>query len=451
MSELTKKLKNIDTLPMHMPGHKRNTKKFPDHRGLFDIDITEIEGYDNLHAPAGILKKSMDKASQVFKTQNSIYLVNGSTCGILAGITAILSDGDKVICDRICHKSVYNGIELTGAVPVFLKPALHPRYGVASGVSAKDVETALSQNPDAKLVIVTSPTYEGAVCDIESIAKVTHRYGVPLLVDSAHGAHFGFGKFPKSARNLGADIVIESLHKTLPSLTQTAICHVTDQYYDIVLEKLSVFETSSPSYVLLSSMDACVDMIREPQLFEDWQNALRSFNPKLKNLHIMQKDMDFFDLDPSKIAIFTKDAIRLSQRLRDYKIEPEMTSLSYVLCMTGAGDEEGALDTLSKVLEELDSEFEPFEKIPIYPDLPKAEMTPKEAKSKKTELLATSEASVRVSAEYIRAYPPGVPVIIPGEVIDQNILELFDTYRKNGVELLGDKGQLADKILVLST
>ena len=451
MSELTKKLKNIDTLPMHMPGHKRNTKKFPDHRGLFDIDITEIEGYDNLHAPSGILKESMDKASRIFKTENSIYLVNGSTCGILAGITAILSDGDKVICDRVCHKSVYNALELTGAMPVFLKSALHPVYGVASGVTANDVELSLSQNPDAKLVIVTSPTYEGAVCDIEAIAKVAHKHNVPLLVDSAHGAHFGFGKFPKSARNLGADIVIESLHKTLPSLTQTAICHVTDKYYHKVSYKLSVFETSSPSYILLSSMDACVDMIAEQTIFYVWQEALSKFNPKLENLHIMKKDNGFFDLDSSKIAIFAKDAAGLAKRLRDYKIEPEMTSLSYVLCMTGAGDDAESLEKLSSVLEELDKEFEPFEKTPIYPALPKAEMTIKKAKSKETEAISIASSLGRTSAEYIRAYPPGVPVIIPGETIDEGILKLFDTYKKNGIELLGDKGPLEDKILVLST
>lgn len=451
MSELTKKLKNIDTLPMHMPGHKRNTKKFPDARGLFDIDITEIEGFDNLHAPQGILKESMEKASRVFKAENSIYLVNGSTCGILAGITAVLSEGGKVICDRICHKSVYNALELTGAVPVFIKPALHPVYGVASGVTANDVEDAISQNPDAKLVIITSPTYEGAICDIEAISRVAHRCNIPVLVDSAHGAHLGFGKFPKSARNLGADIVIESLHKTLPSLTQTAICHVNDQYYHKVLEKLSVFETSSPSYVLLSSMDTCVDLIADGEVFHDWQEALLAFNPRLENLQIMKKDYGFFDLDPSKIAIFAKDAVRLAKRLRDHKIEPEMTSLSYVLCMTGAGDDKESLSALSKALEDIDQEFSPFEKIPVYPTLPKAEMTIKQAKSKKTELVEVCQAKGRISAEYIRAYPPGVPVLVPGEALDQGILELFNTYKKNGIELLGDKGPLKDKILVLGT
>ena len=241
MSNLINKLKENKALPMHMPGHKRNTEYFPQIGKVLGLDITEIEGYDNLHSPCGILKDSMEDASRLFGAEKSIYLVNGSTCGILAGITALAGEGDKILIDRASHKSVYNALELCGAEPVYILPEFHPEYGINAGISAASVEKALKDSPDITLVVITSPTYEGVVSDIEQIAKICHIYGAVLMVDSAHGAHFGFADFPKSAVSCGADIVISSLHKTLCGLTQTAICHTKDKYYRKIMDFLFIY------------------------------------------------------------------------------------------------------------------------------------------------------------------------------------------------------------------
>lgn len=418
------------------------------------LDITEIDGFDNLHSPCGILKDSMQKAAKIFKSENSIYLVNGSTCGILASILALANDGDKVILDRYSHKSVYNAIELSGAEPVYIKPSSHEKYGIGIGITPEQVALALSENPDAKLIIITSPSYEGVISDIEGIVKVAKSYNVPVMVDSAHGAHLGFDRFPKSAVSAGADIVIASLHKTLPSLTQTAICHVKDKYLGAVSDMLSAIETSSPSYILLSSMDECMDIISKKNLFSDWYNILLQFRKdtkSLKNLQILRKDNGFFDLDISKIVIMTSDAGRLFKRLKDHGIEPEMMSLGYVLCMTGPGDTKKSLNKLKKVLFKIDAEFEAFEKKVLYPPIPERSYSPKSVKKMPDSYLSLKDAQGRISKEYIWAYPPGIPLIVPGEVITREIIGTLEDYKKNGVSLFGKATYTEGKILVIST
>lgn len=452
MSELRKKLKNIHSLPMHMPGHKRNSDKFPELGDFFSMDITEIDGFDNLHGSNGILKDSMEKASAIFGSEVSFYLVNGSTCGILAGICAMVSEGDVVICDRIAHKSVYNAIELSGAKAVFMQPKIHSHYGITLGFTPQALKDALMKNPNTRLVVITCPSYEGAVCDIAGICRVAHSYGVPVLVDAAHGAHFGFYKFPKSAVSCGADIVVQSLHKTLPSLTQTAILHTKEKYSAKIADKLSVFETSSPSYILMASIDYCVNLLSDEKLFSDWYDMVSEFlqeTKKLENLKILEQDKEIFDYDISKITILAKDAKRLAIRLRELGIEPEMTSSYYVLCMTGPGDSRETLATLKDALFLLDKDFSPFEKISMYPSVPSALLTVKEALKLPCEYVSPSNAVGRICAEYLRAYPPGVPIVIPGELFSQETIATLSSYIENNIALLGDSSHISGEICVV--
>lgn len=454
MSKLRKKLKNLKTIPMHMPGHKRNIERFSGLGEAAGIDITEIDGFDNLHVPSGILKESMKNASELFKSENSIYLVNGSTCGILSAICALIGDGDKVIMDRTSHKSVYNAIELSGAVPVYIKASCHEKYGLGTGLTPDEVKTALVNNPDAKLIIITSPSYEGVISDIEGICNVAKAYGVPVMVDAAHGAHLGFYKFPKSAVSGGADIVIESLHKTLPSLTQTAILHVKDKYYNPVRDMLSVFETSSPSYVLMSSIDECMDIISDESVFSCWYDILTKFREDtkaLKNLKILEKDDGFFDYDPSKIVIMTNNPGLLFTKLQEHNIEPEMASTSYIICMTGAGDTAKTLDTLRDALFEIDAFFSPVFKAQSSYSVPKRVLLPKSARRKPSSYVSIQNALGQVAAEYIWAYPPGVPLVVPGEVIDEEVINTISEHEKNGINLSGNSSFCEGKILVINS
>ncbi|MDR0491449.1 MAG: aminotransferase class I/II-fold pyridoxal phosphate-dependent enzyme, partial [Oscillospiraceae bacterium] len=251
-----------EVYPMHMPGHKRNADFSS---GLpYNIDITEISGFDDLHEPRGVLRDTSRLAASIYGSDRAFMLINGSTVGILAAIGALAKRGEKVLVAKYSHRSVHNAITLFGLNPVYLKQETDETSGVACDIAATDVELSLQTNPDIKLVVVTSPTYEGVISDIHSIAATVHRRGLPLLVDSAHGAHLGFSPmFRHSAVGADADVVVMSLHKTLPALTQCSLLHVSGNLADAdeIARMLCVLQTSSPSYVLMASIDRCLNLL----------------------------------------------------------------------------------------------------------------------------------------------------------------------------------------------
>lgn len=446
MEKLLERLKKINKTPMHMPGHKRNTKRFSYLKGFGNIDITEISGFDNLHNAKGILKISMENAAKYRGADAAFYLVNGTTCGLLAAICACLNENDKVIMARNCHKSVYNGIELAGAEPIFVYPKQNDRYGIPGSVNPCDIASKIEENPDTKLVIITSPTYEGIISDIETICREAHKKNIPVLVDAAHGAHLGFFGFCESAVHLGADICVESLHKTLPSLTQTAVCYVSGALVskDRIYEKLAVFETSSPSYILLSSIDGCINTVNEySKIFRDWGKSLDYFYNKaksLKNIEILKKDSCFFDFDRSKIVIFPKNQSgeELAKTLRGENIEPEMTAPHYVICMTGAGDTKKSLKKLLKALYKADKKQGNINRRSFEGYGKSSEISFKTALKSEKVPCSFECAEGKISAGYVWAYPPGVPILVPGDAISRELLDKMCDYRENGTELCGD-------------
>ena len=285
--------------PLHMPGHKRQRKLFDFNKAFvgdedffnkpvdnsvnelnedkeisvyvnnqydpFDIDITEINGFDDLHHPEGIIKAAMENASDFFGTRATFFLVNGSSCGILSAITAVTNIGDTIILGRNCHKSAYNAVQLRDLNVEYVYPEIVEGFNISGGYKPEEIEQkfveAEKKNIKVKAVVITSPTYEGIVSDIKKIAEIVHGHNSILIVDEAHGAHMILSdEFPTSAYKLGADIVIESAHKTLPAMTQTAFLHVQGDKVSVkdVQRMLSVYQSSSPSYVLMSSLDKCI-------------------------------------------------------------------------------------------------------------------------------------------------------------------------------------------------
>ena len=263
-NKISEMLDGVACYPFHMPGHKRNTAltgdDFP-----YGRDITEIAGSDNLHDASGVILSECERAARLWGAASAHILVNGSTCGILAAIRAYAGHDRGVVVARNCHKSVYNGIELCRLQPTYIYPAIDPESGICASITPAEVESALAKAPDAKLVIVTSPTYEGVISDIAGIAAVAHAHGALLLVDAAHGAHLGFFDFPAHPVSLGADVVICSLHKTLPAPTQTALALIGKGCPDpgALACQLAVFETSSPSYVLMEQAARCIRLLEQ--------------------------------------------------------------------------------------------------------------------------------------------------------------------------------------------
>lgn len=423
--------------PFHMPGHKRNTERFGHLADLSAaVDITEIEGFDNLHDAEGILARSMERAAELWHSDRSYFLVNGSTCGILAGIRALTHRGDTVLLSRNAHKSIYHAIEICGLRPVFVTPPYDADRGMFLSLPPESVAAALAAHPAVRLVILTSPTYEGVVSDVASIAELAHAYGAALLVDEAHGAHLSLHPaFPRGAVLSGADIVVQSLHKTLPSLTQTAILHTRGVRVDQerLAHQLAVFETSSPSYLLLASMDGCVrTLATDASVLADWAERLSGLDAdlhSLSRLYVPRRNpalSGVFDLDPSKIYVCGADGASLGTFLRERGIEPEMITPRGVLLMSGAGDTRAMMAMLAHVLREADGT-----PLPIAPPacvLPvlqsDTELSPEEALEAEWEWKDTVSACGCIAAEYVWAYPPGIPVLIPGQRIPANFVQI---------------------------
>ena len=456
MSNLQEKLEKYykeDYLPMHMPGHKRNVEllgeKLP-----YKIDITEIDGFDDLHHAEGLIKDIENKAKKIYGSKKSFLLVNGSTCGILAGIRSVVNFGDKVLVARNSHKSAYNAIELNGLNPIYILPKIG-EDGIDRNIDIVEVEEKLKENKDIKLVIITSPNYEGVISNIKGVSNIAHKYNVPVLVDEAHGAHLKFMERikDKEAINCSADIVVQSLHKTLPALTGTALLHIRGNLVkeENVARELSIFETSSPSYILMSSIEECLEIIekRGKELFEEYQNNLKYFYNKsknFKNLKILGNEIenkDYYDF--GKIVIKTNETNITGKELadilrNDYKIELEMSSINYALAMTSICDSKENFKRLLYALIDIDSKLEKKykekEKLDITLQLPKKELSILETiKNTNSEFKTYKETEGRISKEYIWVYPPGIPLITPGEVISKELIKRIEEFRKANIEI----------------
>ncbi|HWQ50668.1 MAG TPA: aminotransferase class I/II-fold pyridoxal phosphate-dependent enzyme [Terriglobales bacterium] len=448
--------------PMHMPGHKRNSALAPYLARLAaDLDMTEVEGLDNLHGAEGILREGMARTAALWGSKRAFWLVGGSTCGVLAGVYAAVPAGGKVLCARNCHRAVYNGLLLRGADPVFFMPETERETGVYGPVNPVAIEALLDEHPDTKLIILTSPTYEGIVSDVPEICRVAHGRGIPVLVDEAHGAHLGFGHgFPDGAVHAGADIAVQSLHKTLPSLTQTAVLHLNGSLVDegLVADALAIFETSSPSYLLMSSISGCTELLYErgDELFDAWQGRLTAFYEKtaeLKRLSVMRPKWAH---DPSKLIVLTGRAGMtgswLAARLREeYRIETEMAAGSYLVAMTGMGDTGEMMEAFARALLDIDRKAAGGSLAPFpAPVLPKRAISLAEARRGPSAAVLLAEAVGRVCAETVWAYPPGIPLTLPGEVISNEMVELFVRYGKAGVHLKSTSGLAPMYIAVLT-
>lgn len=427
------KLKKNKRIPFHMPGHKRNTgllgNKFP-----YDIDITEIDGFDNLHNPEGVIKEIEDKAKEDYECDNSFVLVNGSTVGILAGILTTVKRGDTVLIARNCHKSVYNGIELAGAKAEYILPEVD-EYGILKAVEPDALEDKIRLfNP--KLIVITSPTYEGVNSDVEKLSETAHKYNIPIMLDAAHGAHYvGYAKY--------TDITVMSLHKTMPALTQCALAHVNGDLvnpedYRI---KLSMLETSSPSYILLCSVEECLDMKLDYWTFHIQRDKLFE---KCKKLHHLK----LLDYDITKLVIFCGycniNGIKLAEKLRnEYNIEVEMAAKNYVVLILTACDDFKNYKLLRKALFQIDGNLKSRELISDdLPALPYKSSDIFEFKG----LSDFNDSAGKVSAEYIWAYPPGIPLIVPGEIISEELIEYIKKSIKLGVNIQSTYSQLPEKI-----
>lgn len=459
-----------DYYPFHMPGHKR--KSLSD-MAPYKYDITEIDGFDNLHEPEGILRIAMNEAAELYGTKKTYYMVNGSSGGILTAISAVMPFGGKIMVARNCHRSVYNAMYLRQLTPVYIYPEYIDDVGINGGISPIEVEKTFQENEGIKAVVITSPTYEGVVSDVRSITQIAHKYGAVVIVDEAHGAHFSMNEMlPESANQKGADIVIQSMHKTLPALTQTALLHINGNMVDVneVEKYLHIYQTSSPSYVLLASIDKCLDMLREKghNMFEVYLKRMKTIQEhckKFTHIKVINHDIvgknSVYDFDISKIVISVKGTGYTGQMLYEkllgkYKLQMEMASGDYVIAMTSIMDSEEGLLRLFTALAEIDRDIRVYGRKGVFVNsnefkLEKAVVIKNiwEIEKQEMESVELSKASGKISGEWIYLYPPGSPIVVPGEMITGEIVAVINRYLQSGLTVRGLKDRNCAKINVL--
>lgn len=448
MGNIYKKIKSYSkkqNYPFHMPGHKRMAGTIFEHTHPFEVDFTEIDGLDDLHDPQGMFRDSMDNMKKFYGTEETFFLVNGSTSGIMAAITSVCDLGDEIIIGRNCHKSVYKAVELLGLHPIYLYPDVETENGLVIGVSCEQLKKIVEEHPNAKAVVLVNPTYEGMVMNIEEVAMLIKGRNMMLIVDEAHGAHFSFADdFPESAISQGADFVIQSLHKTMPALTQTALLHVCTKQVEIgkVQDSIDYFETTSPSYLLTSSIDdAFIFGISNKELFHKYFMRLQKLRCELKEL----KYLNLVDTDdPGKLVISTAKTSMTGKQLYDillkeYHLQMEMAQDSYCLAMTSVCDTEEGYQRLIDALFEIDRGIKEG-KIKLFSNWMiknQCVFTPYEAKRKEKMSVMLQESLHRVSGEYVYLYPPGIPLLVPGEKMNQACIEKICEYLKKGFTVKG--------------
>lgn len=462
-----------DIYPYHMPGHKRRLYgKMPS--DIFEMDITEIDGFDNLHQPEEIIAELQERAAKIYGAEESYYLVNGSTCGILSAISAALPEGGHILMSRNSHKSAYHAAYLRNLQITYLIPEVVEGFDFFDAITPSQVDKALEEHPDIQAVFIVSPTYEGRIADINAIAGIVHAKGIPLIVDEAHGAHLGFAEgFADNSNRAGADLVIHSVHKTLPSLTQTALLHRNgDLINREKLERfLHIYQSSSPSYLLMASIDNALHTVETQgkELFRFLRESYINMLEKLQNckkIRIMtevsqKQDVGKLIIDCRNAGISGK---QLYDRLLDcYHLQLEMACETYCLAMFTVGDNEEAFKRMEQALLQIDSELQCEQEVWGRPQ--KADTFLPNDKYQETHVIPLAkawdlpweeitlcQAVGRTVADFVNLYPPGVPLLVPGEVLTENTYDKILKYLAQGLNVQGiqeTEGQYLLKCVML--
>ncbi len=444
-------------LAFHMPGHKFGTIADLNKLNLSSLDNTEVIGMDNLYEASGIIKQAMNLMADFYGAKETIFLTNGSTAGILASILSTCKEGDKLIIARNAHHSVWSGLVLAGVIPIYINPVYLDEEDILGEVTPKVIEEALIQYPEAKGVLIVSPTYEGIVSDIGAISEVVHKYDKLLIVDEAHGAHFVLGNsFPISSTRKGADLVINSMHKTLPALTQSGLLHICSNRvkYENVIEALRMIQTSSPSYIMMGLMDYIRCYILEHhalikrQYIDELILMRERLRRNLQTLRLIEKEPLFYDR--SKLVISTSYANMNGYQLADilnkhFNIVVEAALDNYIILMTTMADQKLTLNRLEHALQVIDSNIgivSRKERINLFMKQSISLGTsPREIFYSKKQWLEISECQERRATKNIMLYPPGIPLICIGEEIQEKHVRTLARFKDKlqGIKVIDNK------------
>lgn len=434
------------------------------------IDLINIAPLDDLHQPTGIIEEAQKLAADAFGADHTFFSVQGTSGAIMTMILTVCSEGDKIIVPRNVHKSVMAAIIFAGAKPVFLKPVRDEKLGIDHGVTTSSVRRALERHPDAKAVLVINPTYYGICANLREIVHIVHEYNIPVLVDEAHGVLIHFNKrLPMSAMEAGADMAATSVHKLGGSMTQSSVLNIREGRVSVRRAKtiISMLTTTSTSYILLASLDAARrnlalhgEKIAEQAI--ELANYARHEINLIPGLYCFGEEIlgteATYDYDPTKINVHVRHlgltGYDVENWLRErFNIEVELSDMYNILCLVTPGDTRDNIETLLTALAELSSEnysINPVNELIIKnPKIPQLTLSPRDAFYGDTEVVPFKESADRIIAEFIYVYPPGIPILLPGEVISQDLIDYITEHVEVGLPVKGPEDRSIEQVKVI--
>ncbi|MFC4778413.1 aminotransferase class I/II-fold pyridoxal phosphate-dependent enzyme [Paenibacillus sp. GCM10023252] len=464
-----------EPVQFHIPGHKKGKGSDSEFRefigdNALSIDLINIAPLDDLHQPTGVIEEAQKLAADAFGADYTYFSVQGTSGAIMTMILTVCAPGDKIIVPRNVHKSIMAAIIFAGARPIFISPARDSNLGIDHGITTRSVRRALEKHPDAKAVLVINPTYFGICADLKEIVDLVHMYDIPVLVDEAHGVLIHFhDKLPMSAMQAGADMAATSVHKLGGSMTQSSVLNVKEGRINPyrVQTIISMLTTTSTSYILLASLDTSRRnlALNGHQLAEQAialaQYARAEIN-KIPGLYSFGDeilgDEATFDYDPTKVCIHVRHlgitGYETENWLRDnFNVEIELSDMYNILCLVTPGDTSDSIEKLLQALRALSEQFhegaEARELVVKIPDIPQLSLTPRDAFYGQTQVIPFKESAGRIIAEFIYVYPPGIPILLPGEVISQKNIDYIVDHVEVGLPVKGPEDRSIEFVKVI--
>lgn len=457
---------NENNIPFTMPGHKGGegflaTKEGREiYKNVFKADITEVEGLDNLHNPKSIIKESLMGLSAYYKSYKSYYLVNGSTSGNLTMIFSCFNKGDKIILERNCHSSIMNGVVMRELDPIYIESNIDDNFYCGFSYKKDYFQDLLRDNSKAKGIVITYPNYYGICVDLQFIINEAKKYNMKVLVDCAHGAHFGvIEELPKNPVELGCDMAVMSCHKTLSSFTQTAYLHINE---NVNIEKiefyLSAFMSTSPSYIMMMSMEYGWGYLKKYgyNKYKEFFSLCEEYRTKINNLngfkvlsksHMYHENSEYIstDLDLTRFVINVKDGYsghKFLRYLRSNKIQGEMSDGRNVILIPTPFNTKDDFEYLYNIIKKCNlTSLKDRTLCKIEYRLPKKILLPYEVMNKATENINYDSSEGRIAAVNIVPYPPGIPLVVQGEIIDDKVINIIQYYLNNKLDIIGVKNE----------
>lgn len=469
--EALQKYKSMRVVPFDVPGHKqgRGNPELTEFLGskCLSVDVNSMKPLDNLVHPVSVIKEAEELAADAFGAKHAFFMVNGTTSAVQAMIMSVCKQGDKIIMPRNVHRSAINALIISGAIPVYVNPGLDKKLGISLGMPIEEVKKAIAENPEAKAILVNNPTYYGICSDLRTITELAHRHNMYVLVDEAHGTHFYFGEnMPVNAMAAGADLAAVSMHKTGGSLTQSSFLIINDRMsVGHVRQTINLTQTTSGSYLLLSSLDLSRRnlALKGKQIFEKVSflaNYAREEVNKIGGYYAFSKELingdSVFDFDPTKLSIYTREiglaGIEVYDILRDdYGIQIEFGDIGNILAIISVGDRALALERLVSSLSEIKRLYMKDKTGMLDHEYinPEVVMAPQQAFYSEQRSVAIQDSKGYVSGEFVMAYPPGIPILAPGERITQEIMDYITYAKAKGSSLTGTEDMAIENIRVV--